>query len=147
MSKRTITSIAVACLVVGIFAGGAAAQIVQYKVLNSGLTTVNDHETIKFHFTLEDKEGMPPAIVQMQLLNETGSVVASKIVTLDPGHSATLEDSSAGLRRAHADIVDAVSQVTTRRAAVGTVEVHDTLTKIVRPVCSPDVGGAGGGRN
>src|SRR5262245_41870128 len=119
MSKRTITSLAIACLAVGIFAGVAGAQIVQYKIANTGLATVKDGETIKFHFTLEDATGTPPAVVQMQLLNENGGVVASKIVTLNPGQSSTLENTSAGLRRAHADIIDSVPQVTARRTGVG----------------------------
>jgi hypothetical protein len=147
MSKRTITSIAVVCLIVGIFAGVAGAQIVQYKIANSGLATVNNHETIKFHFTLDDVPGTPPAVVQMQLLNENGAVMGSKIVTLNAGQSATLEGQGPGLRRAHADVVDSVPQITTRRNGVGSVEIHDTLTAVVRHVCSFDHVGVGGGRN
>jgi hypothetical protein len=147
MSKRTIIFVAVTCLVVGIFAGVAGAQIIQYKIANSGLATVNDHETIKFHFTLEDLAGTPPAIVSMQLLNENGAVVANKIVTLNAGQSATLESPGPGLRRAHADIIDSVPQVTARRTGVGSVEVIDNITAVVHPVCSFDPVGVGGGRN
>ena len=147
MSKRTITFVAVTCLLVGIFAGVGGAQVIQYKIANSGLATVNDSETMKFHFTLEDAAGTPPAVVQMQLLNENGAVVASKIVTLNPGQSATLESASPGLRRAHADVVDSVPQITDRRTGVGSVEIHNSLTTETRFVCSFDPKGAGGGRN
>ncbi len=67
---------------------------------NSGLATVKDSETIKFHFTLDDVTGTPPAVVSMQLLNENGGVVTNKVVTLNPGQSSTLESTSPGLRRA-----------------------------------------------
>ena len=147
MSKRTITCVAVTCLLVGIFAGVGGAQIIQYKIANSGLATVKDSETMKFHFTLDDQAGSPPAVVQMQLLNENGAVVASKVVTLNAGQSATLENSSAGLRRAHADILESVPTVTARRAGVGSVEIHDSFTAQIRHVCSFDQVGVGGGRN
>ena len=75
MSKRRITLVAVTCLLVGIFAGVGGAQILQYKIANSGLATVKDSETIQFHFTLDDAAGTPPAVVSMQLLNETDSFV------------------------------------------------------------------------
>jgi hypothetical protein len=147
MSKRTMTLIAVTCLLVGIFAGAGGAQILQYKIANSGLATVNDRETMKFHFTLDDVTGAPPAVVSMQLLNENGTVVANKIVTLSPGQSATLESTSPGLRRAHADVIDSVPQITERRTGVGSVEIHNSLTSEVRFVCSFDPHGVGGGRN
>jgi len=147
MSKRRITLVAVTCLLVGIFAGVGGAQILQYKIANSGLATVKDSETIQFHFTLDDAAGTPPAVVSMQLLNETGAVVASKVVTLNPGQSSTLESTSKGLRRAHADVIDSVPQITTRRTGIGSVEIHNSLTSETRFVCSFDPKGAGGGRN
>jgi hypothetical protein len=147
MSKRRITLVAVTCLLVGIFTGAGGAQILQYKIANSGLATVNDRETMKFHFTLDDVTGAPPAVVSMQLLNENGAVVTSKIVTLNPGQSSTLESASPGLRRAHADVIDSVPLITARRTGVGSVEIHNSFTSEVRFVCSFDPKGAGGGRN
>ena len=147
MSKRRITLVAVTCLLVGIFAGVGGAQILQYKIANSGLATVKDNETIKFHFTLDDVTGTPPAVVSMQLLNENGGVVANKVVTLNPGQSSTLESTSPGLRRAHADVIDSVPQITARRTGVGSVEIHNSLTTETRFICSFDPKGAGGGRN
>ncbi len=147
MSKRKITLVAVTCLLVGIFAGVGGAQILQYKIANSGLATVNDSETIKFHFTLDDVAGTPPAVVSMQLLNENGAVVANKVVTLNPGQSSTLESTSPGLRRAHADVIDSVPQILARRTGVGSMEIHNSLTTETRFVCSFDPKGAGGGRN
>jgi hypothetical protein len=87
MSKRRITLVAVTCLLVGIFAGVGGAQILQYKIANSGLATVRDNGRSS-STSPSTMTGTPPAVVSMQLLNENGAVVANKVVTLNAEQSS-----------------------------------------------------------
>jgi len=150
MSNTRVQLVAVGCLVLGVLAGAAGAQAVpglQRRFLNTGLFSVAAGETARFHVTLDDQRGQPPATVVQQLLDENGVQVASRNIVLTPGRSATLETPGPGVFRANAEVIDSLLQTTDRRATVGTVEVSDTITGIVRYVCSFDPVGIGGGKN
>jgi hypothetical protein len=150
MSNRRIMVVAATCGLVGVLAGAVGAQvlqIVQRRYLNTGMFSVAPGEMATFHLTLEDQAGAPPARVVLQLFDQEGAVVARQDATLLAGQSSMLQAPGPGLFRAHAEMVESVSQITQRRTAVGTVEVADTLTGVVRPVCSFDPIGVPGGRN
>jgi hypothetical protein len=150
MSKTTSQLVAGACLIVGVLVGAAGAQVLQTwqrRFLNTGLFAVSAGQTARFHVTLDDNRGQAPAGVVLQVLDAKGAVVASRNAVLQPGESATLENPGPGLFRAHAEIVEPLLEAAPRRAVVGTVEVADSFTGVVRPVCSFDPVGIGGGRN
>jgi hypothetical protein len=129
--------IALGCLTVGLVAGAAGAQVVRVQYLNTGLFTVKTDQQALFNVSLDDGRGAQPAGVQLQLFDPSGAVVASQNVLLQPGESTTLRVPGPGSFRAHANVIDGTTQTfTDRRQVSGTVEVADTLTGIIRPVCS-----------
>jgi hypothetical protein len=148
MSNRKITLLAAGCLLAGLSAGVGAAQVlqaVQRQHLNTGLFTLLNNQTAHFRVSLDDVSGAPPTRVVLQLFDPGGAVIAHKEATLLPGQSASLQRSGPGVYRAHADVIDPDLQLSRRRAAVGTVEVVDTVSGGVRFVCS-DPGGLPPGR-
>jgi hypothetical protein len=148
MSNRSMLSIAVSCLFVGVFAGvagGEALEAVNRQYLNTGLFPVKTNQTAYFRVSLDDVPGAPPTRVVLQLFDSGGVVVARKETTLLPGQSATLQRSGAGLFRAHADVIDPDLPLSPRRTTVSTVEVVDTITGGSHFVCS-DPGGLPPGR-
>jgi hypothetical protein len=151
MRTNTRTSwIAFGCLLLGLGGGAATAQVVgdalSVRNLNSGLFSLDGTDTAAFHVTLDEARGASGGRVLMQFLDEWGTVVARKDVTLQAGQSASLRTEGPGLFRAHAQLVDAGLQITSRRAVVGAVEVLDLTTEQRGPVCSFDEWGLPGGR-
>jgi hypothetical protein len=148
MSKNT-KAIALGMLLVGIFAGAAAAQFTERalrsRFLNTGLFSVALGERANFHVSLDDRSTAQPATVVLQLLDQSGAVVARDQVALAPGQSTTLQVVGPGLYRAHAQVLDPVSSLTARRAVVGTVELIDDLKAVQKFVCSVNEG-IGSGR-
>jgi hypothetical protein len=145
MTTRRSTSVAVGCLLIGVFMGVAGAQVVQKgpsHYLNSGLFTVAAGEGARFSVALDDFQGALPAQVTLQLHDEDGAVMTGKTVTLQAGQSAILETRQAGIYRAHARVVEPSQPPSGRRVAVGSVEVHDIDDLLLRRryVC---VGGLG----
>jgi hypothetical protein len=142
MSKRTIGLIAAAAVLAGVVAGVAGAQIVQSfqrQFLNTGLFSVGPDEIANFHVSLDDARSGPPARVILQLIDETGAVVASTgELVLQAGHSASLRTPGPGLFRAHAEVIETVLQLSARRTSAGTVEVINSVTGVVRPIPSFD---------
>ena len=141
MSKRTIRLIAAACVVVAVAAGVVGAQVIQNlqrQYLNTGLFSVGVNEIAYFHVSLDDGPGAPGAQVILQLIDETGAVVVGSEHVLQPGQSASLRTPGPGPLRAHAEVIEPVFQFSTRRTSVGTVEVINSLTGVVRPIPSFD---------
>jgi hypothetical protein len=100
---------------------------------------------VKFHVSLDDTELEPAALVLMRLLDQDGLVVSSRHVQLQPGQSATLEHTGAGLFRVQAETVDLLplgTRVSDRRKVVGIVEVFDDF-RIVIPVDCAEPAGQG----
>ena len=151
MQKRRATkTIVVGCLFVGVLAGAAGAQdaeaILSVRFLNTSLFTVNAHEEAAFHVTLDDRQSGLPARVALRLFDAAGNAVARQDVVLRAGQSTTMRLAGPGPFRAHAQIVDAGLDLTGRRQVVGSVEVIDNLTGIVRPTCGFDPVGQPPGR-
>jgi len=142
MSKRTIRLIAAACVVAGVVAGVAGAQVIQNlqrQYLNTGLFSVGVNEIAHFHVSLDDARTGPAARVILQLIDETGAVVAATgELTLQAGQSASLRTPGPGLFRAHAEVIETVLQLSARRTSAGTVEVINSVTGVVRPIPSFD---------
>jgi hypothetical protein len=129
MSKQTMMTLTAAgCLLVGVFAARASAQIAQSGkqacYINTGLFTVARGEGVNFHVSLDDRRAGAPAAVLLRLFNQEGAVVAREDVTLQPGQSTTLQAYEPGLYRAHAEVVlDPLSPGSERRTVLGTVEI------------------------
>jgi hypothetical protein len=142
MSKRTIRLIAAACVVAGVAAGVVGAQVVQNlqrQFLNTGLFSVGTSEIAYFHVSLDDARSGPAARVILQLIDETGAVVAGTgEIPLQAGQSASLRTPGPGLFRAHAEVIESTLQLSARRRPVATVEVINSLTGVVRPIPSFD---------
>jgi hypothetical protein len=149
--QRATKTIAVGCLLVGLLAGAAAAQIVEaifrVQFLNTGLFTVNADQEAAFHVSLDDQQGSPPARVALRLFDAAGTTVGSQDVALRAGESTTMRIAGPGIFRAHAQIVASTDlEFTARRQVVGSVEVVDKFTGIIRPTCSFDPWGIPPGR-
>lgn len=150
MTQRTFV-IAAGCALVGLFAGMSGAQGIQASLrtgyLNTGLFTVAENHEVAFHVALDDDARGAPARVLLQILDETGVIVASQDTRLATGQAITLRLAQAGTFRGHAEVVQRVGLLSGRRAVVGTVEVIDSFGTAIRPVCSIDHTGVGAGRD
>ena len=147
MSKRII---ATGCLLIGLLAGVAGAQIVEaitrLQFLNTGLFTVTADQEAAFHVSLDDRRDAPPARVALRVFDAAGIPVARQDVVLAAGQSTTLRVAGPGVFRAHAQIAESALDFTARRQVAGSVEVIDKLTGIIRPTCSFDPWGLPPGR-
>ena len=149
--KTKVSWIAAGCLLAGAGAAATAAQIVARPVavrhVNCGMHTVLGGERTFFYLSLDDAATQPSARVRLQFVDKDGTVVASDEVTLAAGRTTSLQLAGPAVVRAHADVFESTTDVTSRRTAVGSVEVLDKLTtKDPRPVCSADDVGSSGGR-
>jgi hypothetical protein len=142
MTKRTIRLIAAACVVAGVAAGVAGAQVIQSlqrQFLNTGLFSVGTNEIAYFHVSLDDARSGPDAKVILQLIDETGAVIAGTgELVLHAGQSVSLRTPGPGRFRAHAEVTETVFQLSPRRTSAGTVEVINSVTGVVRPIPSFD---------
>jgi hypothetical protein len=150
MWSKKLKLIAAGCLCVSALSGIVGAQVMlaqQRRHLNTGLFISNPRETILFHLSLDDQRSQPGARVRLQLVDENGVVVAHDETTIDAGQTVTLRAPGGTPVRAHGELIEGVFAFTSRRAVVGSVEVFDQLTGVVRPICSFDPAGLPGGRN
>lgn len=136
--------LATACLFFGILIGVAGAQVVKPRpahYLNSGLFTVAPGEGARFRVALDDSQNTPPAQVTLQLHDEDGAVLTQKTITLLAGQSAHLSTQQPGVYRAHARVLEPVEKPSDRRVTVGSVEIFDVDSFLLRRyIC---VGGLG----
>lgn len=149
MLNKKIGLIAVGCLILGIGIGVAGAQLLLRFFLNTGVFTVQAGEIVNFTVSLDEQRGQPGAQVLMQLIDESGAVIASKNAVLQPGQSTSLvfTFSAQGRVRAHAELIQSIAQLTLRRAPTGSIEIIDSLTgEVVRYLFSFDPAGLPGGR-
>jgi hypothetical protein len=149
--QRATKTIVVGCLLVGVLAGAAAAQVVQaiirVQFLNTSLVTVTEHQSALFHVTLSDRTGAPPARVAMRLFDAAGNTVAGQDVSLRAGESKTMRFAGPGVVRFFAQIADSSPlDLTLRRQFHGSAEVIDEITGIIRPTCGFSPWGDQGGR-
>jgi hypothetical protein len=144
--------IATACLLTGVVAGAAGAQVLQNRqeLVRSGLFSLVSGETARFFVVLGDQRGMAPATVSLRFLNQNGTVVGrTRQVTLLPGQSAMHETTVPGTLRAEAEVADGAGPLSPQRLTLGSLEVHGFIPGAIRPVCPPvlDPFGQRGGRN
>ena len=149
-TKAKMSWIAGGCLLVGVCAGAAGAQVLEQilavRYLNSGLFPLNADESAQFRVSLDDLRAGSSARVRLQFLDERGAVVARDDVVLQAGQSAALEASGPGAFRAHAEVLESTLLFTSRRAVVGSLERFNLTTKQRDPLCSIDEVGSGSGR-
>lgn len=152
MSTRTkVAWIAAGCLLLGVCAGAVGAQVVEQawlvRYLNTGLVTLAERQRAEFHVTLDDTRAGTPSTVVLTFMDERGGVVARREVVLQGGQSATLSMTGPATVRGHAELAEATSFISSRRAVVGSMEVLDLTTLQRGPSCSIDgMGSSGGGR-
>jgi hypothetical protein len=152
MSTRTKVSwIAAGCLLLGVCAGAVGAQVVDQvwvvRYLNTGLVTLSARQSAEFHVTLDDSRTGAPSTVVLTFMDERGVIVARRDVVLQGGQSATLAMTGPALVRGHAELAEATSFTSPRRAVVGSMELLDLTTLERGPTCSIDgMGSPGGGR-
>lgn len=150
MWSRKLKLIAAGCVCVSVLSGIVGAQVIaaqQRRHLNTGLFVSNRAETILFHLSLDDQRSQPGARVRLQLIDENGVIVAHDETTIDAGQTITLRAPGGTPVRAHGELLEGAFAFTNRRAVVGSVEVINELTGVVRPICSFDPAGLPGGRN
>ena len=150
MLKTRTRNIAVGCVLVAIFAGAAGAQVfdaLQRTYANTGLFSVSAEEVATVYVALDDRRGGAPTRVILQLINETGVVVASNEVTLLPGQSTRIRKAGPGLLRAHIESSELGFQMLSRRRVLPSAEVGNTIHSGIRPIPMYDPFGQGGGRN
>jgi hypothetical protein len=149
--QRATKTIVVGCLLVGVLAGAAAAQVAEavfrVQFLNTSLFTMNANQDAAFHVTLHDRPGGPPARVALRAFDAAGTLVVGRDVVLQAGESTTMRIPGPGVFRAHAQIVDSSAlDLIARRQVHGSVEVFDEATGETRPTCSFDPWGLPPGR-
>ena len=116
--------------------GAAGAQEPEPRYLTLGLLTVGAGEALGFHVSFDDHSQEPPAIVQLNLFDQEGTLVRSRVVTLAPGQSATLLLRAAGKYRAQAVVFGSPVNPSGRREVVGCAEMSiDDFTTVNRIVC------------
>jgi hypothetical protein len=149
-TKKQMSWLAVVCLIVGVGAGAAGAQVIEatfrVRFVNSGLFSLRGDDRAQFHVTLDDTRAGAPGTVLLQFLDEQGTVVARRETVLQAGQSTSLRVAGPGRFRAHARLMDSTFDVTSRRTVVGSVEVLNLTTEERDPVCALDEWGPGGGR-
>jgi hypothetical protein len=115
--------------------GAVGAQGTEPRYLTLGLLTVGATEALSFHVSFDDYSDQPPATVQMNILDQSGTLVRSKVVTLTPGQSATLSLRASGKYRGQA-VTGSLVNPSGRRELVGCAEVSiDDFTTVNRIVC------------
>lgn len=127
---------ALGLVLAGLAVGAVGAQQPEPRFLTLGLLTVGTGEGILFNMSLEEDSQGPPAIVQMNLIDQSGVVVRSRVVTLAPGQSATLPYTVPGRYRPQAVIFTPSSEQSGRRAVVGCAEIgKNDFTTLNRITC------------
>lgn len=149
--QRATKTIVMVCLLAGVLAGAAGAQVVEavfrLQFLNTSLFTVTADQEAAFHVTLHDRRGALPVRVALRLFDAAGNPVGGHDAVLQAGASTTLRVPGPGDFRAHARIVDSTPvDLTLQRQISGSVEVIDRLTGVIRPTCSFDPWGLPPGR-
>jgi len=149
--QRATKTIVLGCLLVGMLAGAAAAQVVEaifrVQFLNTSLFTIHADQQAAFHVSLEDRQGGLPARVSLRLVDPAGKTVAGHDAVLRAGESTTLRHAGPGVFRAHAQLVDGSPlDLIARRQFHGSVEVINVVTGEIRPTCSFDPWGNPPGR-
>jgi hypothetical protein len=149
--QRATKTIVLGCLLVGMLAGAAAAQVVEaifrVQFLNTSLFTVQADQQAVFHVSLEDRQGGLPARVALRLFDAAGKTVGSHDAVLRAGESTTMRHAGPGAFRAFAQLVDASPlDLMARRQFHGSVEVISVVTGETRPTCSFDPWGNPPGR-
>jgi hypothetical protein len=136
MSKKKIGLIVVVCALAAVSVVGAQViiQAFQRQYLNTGLFSVGARETANIYVSLDDYPGQSPANVVILLLDQTGAEVDRNEGTLAPGQSLGLATTHPGLYRVHVELSETTFQFTKRRTGLGSVEVVDTLTGVVRRI-------------
>ena len=127
----------------GLVLAGAAVAAVgaqgpgePHRYLTMGLMTVGATEAISFNVSFDDHSEEPPATVQLNLFDHSGTLMKSKVATLAPGQSATLVLKAPGKYRAQAVDLNPPSSPNGRRSLVGCAEVSiDEFTTVKRVVC------------
>lgn len=135
---------ALGILLLGAVVGLASAQVVdtyqRQGSLSTGLFTLAAGEVLNFNVTLDDDSSGPVGKVYMRLIDDRGTVKASKLVSLGPGQSATLPYSVPGRYRAVFELRESTLNLSDRRAVASTVEVFDVNDfKINRFVCGENI--------
>src|SRR5215216_1171902 len=145
--KTRVSWMVAGCLVAGMSAG-VAAQLTTRPVryFNCGISTLVAGQRGFFYLGIDDVPKQPSVRARLQFIDRSGTVVASKDVTLAAGQSTSLEIAGPAQVRAHGELVGSTTEFTARRTDVGSVEVIDELTGEIRPVCSADGQGSPGGR-
>lgn len=132
MSKKLRGWLLVASVVVvlGVAAFGVrvAGQTGSSGHLNTPLFTVRTGETAAFNVSLDDVAGAGPVVVYYEFINRQGVVVASQTVTATVGKTVTLNLTTPGQFRAHAEVIDTSLGLSGRRSVVGAVEIGSLTT-------------------
>lgn len=130
---------ALGVLLSGIVVGAAGAQVATfYRVgsTTSGLFTISHGQVMNFHVALDDDDSGPVGKVQMRLFDDTGTVRAKKLVSLEPGQSATLSWPNPGKYRAQYDVLESsTSLISPRRQVAGSVELYEVDDLVANPPC------------
>jgi hypothetical protein len=122
----------VVLLLVGVVTGVAGAQVFQALQLSrkveTGLFTVGDRERATVNVTVTGAASNEPSQVSVRFFDPAGTAVASQVVTLLPGVSATISPRGlpSGRYRAVVDLYDPPSVVP--RRVPTTIEVFDADT-------------------
>src|SRR5688572_27888130 len=81
--------VAVACLVIGVFAGSAGVLVAQSRTrtqfFNSGLFTISRGEGARLSLSLDDDRSGLPAHMELSFLDRNGTVLTYDEATVPPG--------------------------------------------------------------
>jgi hypothetical protein len=123
-------------IVVGVAGAQVAATFHRVGSTTSGLFTISNGQVMNFHVALDDDDSGPVGKVQMRLIDDTGTVRAKKLVSLEPGQSATLSWPRPGKYRAQYDVLESsTSLIGPRRRVAGSVELYEVDDLVANPPC------------
>jgi hypothetical protein len=138
--------IAAGSLLVGVFGGAAAAQVVEKasraRWLDTGIFALKADDKANFYITLNENAANGPALVRLQFLDQAGTPTFTDDVMLQPGQSTRVQASGPNFLRARAQVLNGSLQLTAQPLVLGTVEVLNLTTAQRGPVCTiHDYGG------
>jgi hypothetical protein len=132
-----------ACLLTSMLGAVAEAQLVPPGTQRTGYCPggplTSTRGLVAFHMSLDDTPRTPAGFVVMRIVDRQGTVVASRGVWLEPGQSASLVYTGAGLFRPQAETFESIATLTTlgeRRTFLGTFELFDDIRAVLPVLCA-----------
>ena len=142
--NAAITRGALALVLTSMLGGVAGAQLAPPGTQRTGYcpggpVTVGGRSTVALNISLDEIARAPAGLVLMRIIDQRGTVVASRSVWLQPGQTASLVYTGSGLLRGQAETFESLDTLTTlgaRRSYPSTFEVFGEIRAVLPVLCA-----------